>query len=59
MLDAAKTGTLKALYVVGANPVGRLGLDSASLKNTFLVVQDMFLTETAAALERKPLSATN
>src|SRR5207237_8067354 len=48
MLDAAKTGTLKALYVVGANPVGRLGLDSASLKNTFLVVQDMFLTETAS-----------
>jgi NADH-quinone oxidoreductase subunit G len=40
-------GALKALYVVGANPVGRLGVDPAALKNTFLVVQDMFLTETA------------
>ena len=39
---------LKALYVVGANPVGRLGVDPAGLKNTFLVVQEMFLTETAA-----------
>jgi len=40
-------GAVKALYVVGANPVGRLGIDPAALKNTFLVVQDMFLTETA------------
>ena len=48
MLDAAKSGALKGLYVVGANPVGRLGLEPSSLRNTFLVVQDMFLTETAA-----------
>ncbi len=48
MIEAAKTGTLKALYVVGANPAGRLGLDGASLTNIFLVVQDMFLTETAS-----------
>ncbi len=48
MLDAAKGGSLKALYVVGANPVGRLKVDPATLKNTFVVVQDMFLTETAA-----------
>ncbi len=48
MIEAAKAGTLKALYVVGANPAGRLGLDSSSLKNTFLVVQEMFLTETAS-----------
>jgi len=50
MLAAAVKGDLKALYVVGANPVktfggvppgGRLG------KLDFLVVQDMFLTETA------------
>ena len=26
MFDAAKAGKLKALYVVGANPVGRLGV---------------------------------
>jgi NADH-quinone oxidoreductase subunit G len=48
MFDAAKTGQLKALYVVGANPVGRLQVGPGTLKGTFVVVQDMFLTETAA-----------
>jgi NADH-quinone oxidoreductase subunit G len=43
-----RPGALKGLYVVGANPVGRLGIDPAALKNTFTVVQEMFLTETAA-----------
>jgi len=51
MLEGARDGRLKALYVVGANPVGRLGLDPRSLGTTFLVVQDMFLTETAALAE--------
>ncbi|QEE29293.1 molybdopterin-dependent oxidoreductase [Terriglobus albidus] len=45
--DAAATGELGALYVVGANPVARYSVDPATLKNTFLVVQDMYLTETA------------
>jgi NADH-quinone oxidoreductase subunit G len=48
MFDRAKAGQLKALYVVGANPVGRMKVGPATLKNTFVVVQDMFLTETAA-----------
>jgi NADH-quinone oxidoreductase subunit G len=48
MLDAAKAGALRGLYVVGSNPVGRLNIDPAILKKTFVVVQDMFLTETAA-----------
>jgi NADH-quinone oxidoreductase subunit G len=48
MFDAAKAGNLRALYVVGANPVGRLDIDPSTLKKTFVVVQDMFLTETAA-----------
>lgn len=48
MLDAARAGELKALYVVGANPVGRLDVGAFTLKNSFVVVQDMFLTETAA-----------
>ncbi len=48
MFEAARSGALGALLVVGANPVERLGLDPASLKNTFVIVQDMFLTETAA-----------
>jgi len=48
MFDAARSGQLKALYVVGANPVGRLDIGPNTLKDTFVVVQDMFLTETAA-----------
>ncbi len=48
MFDAAKGGKLKALYVVGSNPVGRLIVDPFILAKTFLVVQEMFLTETAA-----------
>jgi NADH-quinone oxidoreductase subunit G len=47
MIEAAKEGKLKALYVVGSNPVGRLGIDPFALSKTFVVVQDMFLTETA------------
>ena len=47
MFDAAERGELAALYVVGANPVARYSIDPAALKNTFVVVQDMFLTETA------------
>jgi NADH-quinone oxidoreductase subunit G len=47
MVDAAKTGKLKALYVVGSNPVGRLDIDPFAFSNSFVVVQDMFLTETA------------
>src|ERR1700723_1336101 len=47
MVDAAKTGKLKALYAVGSNPVGRLNLDPFAFAKSFLVVQDMFLTETA------------
>jgi NADH-quinone oxidoreductase subunit G len=47
MFDAAGQGDLAAMYVVGANPVARYGVDASALKNTFLVVQDMFLTETA------------
>ncbi|HTA84666.1 MAG TPA: molybdopterin-dependent oxidoreductase [Silvibacterium sp.] len=47
MLDAAGHGNLAALYVVGSNPIARYGIDASALKNTFLVAQDMFLTETA------------
>ncbi len=47
MFDAAAAGSLSALYVVGANPVLRYGIEPAALKNTFVVVQEMFLTETA------------
>ena len=48
IFEAAGRGQLSALYVVGANPISRYSIDPASLKDTFVVVQDMFLTETAA-----------
>jgi NADH-quinone oxidoreductase subunit G len=48
MVEAAKAGKLKALYVVGSNPVGRLDIDPFTFSKGFVVVQDMFLTETAA-----------
>ncbi len=48
MFDAAAKGELSALYVVNSNPVAKYSVDPAALKNTFVVVQDMFLTETAA-----------
>jgi NADH-quinone oxidoreductase subunit G len=51
MFAAATAGELRALYVVGSNPVGRLNVDPASLKRTFVVVQDMFLTETASVAD--------
>jgi NADH-quinone oxidoreductase subunit G len=49
MMEAAVTGKLKALYVVGANPLKTFGIAEpdrlAGLE--LLIVQDMFLTETA------------
>ncbi|MFZ0630390.1 MAG: NADH-quinone oxidoreductase subunit NuoG [Acidobacteriaceae bacterium] len=47
MFDAAERGELAALYVVGSNPVARYGIDPAALRNTFVIAQEMFLTETA------------
>jgi NADH-quinone oxidoreductase subunit G len=48
IFEAAGRGELSALYVVGSNPISRYSVDPAVLKNTFVVVQEMFLTETAA-----------
>ncbi|MDH5203340.1 MAG: NADH-quinone oxidoreductase subunit NuoG [Nitrospirota bacterium] len=51
MIEAAKEGSLKAMYVMGENPVFNLPNSKkivSALKNLgFLVVQDIFLTETA------------
>jgi NADH-quinone oxidoreductase subunit G len=47
MLDAARDLKLHALYVVGSNPVARYAVDPFILHAPFLVVQDMFMTETA------------
>ena len=48
IFEAAGRGELSALYVVGSNPISRYAVDPEVLKDTFVVVQDMFLTETAA-----------
>ena len=47
MMKAAVSGALKALYVVGSNPLARYGLTTFGPAKPFTVVQDMFLTETA------------
>jgi len=49
MLDAAAGGTLKALYVVGANPVKTFRVSTPERLSglELLVVHEMFLTETA------------
>jgi NADH-quinone oxidoreductase subunit G len=48
MFAAAAKGELGALLVIGANPIARLGVAGEALKNTFVIVQDIFLNETAA-----------
>jgi len=47
MVEAAKAGRLKALYVLGSNPISRFGIDPFAFSKSFVVVQEMFLTETA------------
>ncbi len=49
MLSAAAKGELHALYVVGANPVKTFGISATDRlgKLDLLIVQDLFLTETA------------
>jgi NADH-quinone oxidoreductase subunit G len=49
MMDAAVTGKLKALYVVGANPVKTFGVAQPDRLTGLevLIVHDLFLTETA------------
>lgn len=47
IFEAAGRGELSALYVVNSNPIARYNIDPAALKDTFVVVQEMFLTETA------------
>ena len=46
ILDASAAGNLRALWVVGSNPAARYA-NRAAFDHPFLVVQDMFLTDTA------------
>ncbi|HWT66071.1 MAG TPA: molybdopterin-dependent oxidoreductase, partial [Terracidiphilus sp.] len=47
-LPAMLTGDLSALLVIGADPVTQNRIAPDSLKSTFVIVQDLFLTPTAA-----------
>jgi NADH-quinone oxidoreductase subunit G len=48
IFSAAARGELGALLVVGADPVKNLGIAAGSLKKTFVIALELFLTETAA-----------
>jgi NADH-quinone oxidoreductase subunit G len=52
IIDGCVSGTVKTLYIAGENPVvsypDRKKIDSALDKVEFLIVQELFLTETAA-----------
>jgi NADH-quinone oxidoreductase subunit G len=51
MLLAAQDGKLQALYISGSNPVADYNVDPTALQKIFVVVQDLFLTETAMLAE--------
>ena len=51
MLESIRAGTLPLMYVVGADPVGEGFIDGESLGRSALIVQDLFLTPTAAAAD--------
>jgi NADH-quinone oxidoreductase subunit G len=48
MMESAAKSELDALLVVGADPVAKAAVNSAALKDTFVIVADLFLTQTAA-----------
>ncbi|MGA2636009.1 MAG: molybdopterin-dependent oxidoreductase, partial [Terracidiphilus sp.] len=48
IFEAAGKGEMGAMLIVGANPVARQGVDAETLEKCFIIVQDLFLTETAA-----------
>jgi NADH-quinone oxidoreductase subunit G len=51
IFNAATTGDLGALLVIGADPVAKLGVKPGALKKSFVIVADLFLTETAAVAD--------
>jgi NADH-quinone oxidoreductase subunit G len=48
MMESAGTGELGALLMVGDDPVAKLGTTPEAFKKSFIIVADIFLTETAA-----------
>jgi len=52
MVEAAQAGKLKALYVMGANPLAHFGTPGLGRgKLDLLIVHEMFLTETASVAD--------
>src|SRR5262249_40796790 len=51
MMQATNDGKLAALYVVGSNPVVDYKFDPSALEKSFIVTQELFLTETAMLAE--------
>jgi NADH-quinone oxidoreductase subunit G len=51
MFQAAAADKLKALYIVGCNPVASHQVDPFAVIKPFTVVQDMYITETAMAAD--------
>src|SRR5258708_6702228 len=51
MFEGAKQGRITALSLVGSNPVVDYSFDPAGMSDTFIVVQDLFMTETAMMAE--------
>jgi NADH-quinone oxidoreductase subunit G len=48
MVEAAQSGLLPVLYVVGSDPVNDYAIDASTFRATYLIVEDLFLTSTAA-----------
>jgi NADH-quinone oxidoreductase subunit G len=51
MVEAAQSGLLPVLYVVGSDPVKDYAIDVGAFRNTYLIVEDLFLTSTAAVAD--------
>jgi NADH-quinone oxidoreductase subunit G len=51
MVEAAQSGLLPVLYVVGSDPVKDYAIDVGAFRNTYLIVEDLFLTPTAAVAD--------
>jgi len=48
MVEAAQSGLLPVLYVIGSDPVKDYAIDVGAFRTTYLIVEDLFLTSTAA-----------
>jgi NADH-quinone oxidoreductase subunit G len=51
MVEAAQSGLLSVLHVVGSDPVKDYAIDVSAFRNTYLIVEDLFLTSTAAVAD--------